>query len=376
MIIRENLLLWIVVILFAFSSATQLFYYIYFYLAVIQHKHAVRNSEKKPVSVIICARNEANNLTTFLPAVLEQDYPDFEVIVVNDCSEDNSSDVLGEFLKRYPRLKVSILNRDIKFTHNKKFAQFIGIKAATNDILLFTDADCKPESDKWIESMVSNFEEDTDFVLGYGGFFSGRGILNKYIRYETMTIALQYFGMTLRGFPYMGVGRNLAYRRSVFFKNNGFGSHNHVISGDDDLFVNKNANTQNTRVELRNIAHTMSVPAVKWTEWFIRKQRHLTTSRYYKSGDKFRLITEPASRIIFYTSFVILLSQLFLWQAVLTVFGIRLIVQSVIFVKGQKKFKEKDLTAYSLIFDIFSPVINCVVYMSNIIKGQRKYRWK
>lgn len=368
--------MWIVLILFAFSTATQLFYYIYFYLAVSQHKHSARNSEKKPVSVIICARNEAENLTNFLPAVLEQDYPDFEVIVVNDCSEDNSSDVLGKFLKKYPHLKVSILNRDIKFTHNKKFAQFIGIKAAVNDILLFTDADCRPESDKWIESMTSNFEEDTDFVIGYGGFFPGRGILNKYIRYETMTIALQYFGMTLRGFPYMGVGRNLAYRRSVFFKNNGFGSHNHLISGDDDLFVNKNANTQNSRVELRDIAHTMSVPSAKWREWFIRKQRHLTTSQYYKPGDKFRLITEPASRVIFYTSFVILLLKLFLWQAVLAVFGIRLIAQSVIFKKGQKKFKEKGLTAYSLIFDIFSPVINSVVYLSNIIKGQRKNRWK
>ena len=147
---------------------------------------------------------------------------------------------------QYPHLKISTVNKDPKFTHNKKFAQFIGIKAAKNDILLFTDADCQPESDKWLEDMTSHFDDKTDFVLGYGGYLNEKGLLNKYIRYDSMTIAMQYLGMAIRGIPYMGVGRNLAYRRSVFFNNKGFGAHNHIISGDDDLFVNSNATKSNT----------------------------------------------------------------------------------------------------------------------------------
>ena len=180
----------------------------------------------------------------FLPSVLEQEYPDYEVIVVNDCSEDNSYDVLGILLEKYPNLKISTINKDPKFTHNKKFAQFIGIKAAKNELLLFTDADCKPVSNRWLEYMTSHFDEKTNFVLGYGGFFSKGGLLNKYIRYDCMFIAMQYLGMALRGVPYMGVGRNLAYRRSVFFRNKGFGSHNHIVSGDDDLMVNSIGNWQ------------------------------------------------------------------------------------------------------------------------------------
>jgi len=235
---REHLFLLVVFAIFGLTSAVQLFYYLYFYLSLLKKRPAGDPGKKGPVSVIICARNEEENLRAFMPSVLTQDYPDYEVIVVNDCSEDNTFEVLGELIPRYPHLRVSTVQKDPKFTHNKKFAQFIGIKAAANEYLLFTDADCQPVSPGWITGMVSHFSEKTDFVLGYGGFFRGKGLLNQYIRYDTMTIAMQYLGMAIRGLPYMGVGRNLAYKRSVFFKNKGFSSHNYVISGDDDLFVN------------------------------------------------------------------------------------------------------------------------------------------
>ena len=140
-----------------------------------------------------------------------------------------------------------------------------------------------------------------------------KGLLNKYIRYDSMTIAMQYLGMAIRGIPYMGVGRNLAYRRSVFFRNKGFGTHNHIISGDDDLFVNTNATGENTCVEFRNETHTRSVPCSDFNEWIKQKKRHLTTAPYYKFRDKFLLITEPVTRILFYTAFIILLSFIFLW---------------------------------------------------------------
>jgi cellulose synthase/poly-beta-1,6-N-acetylglucosamine synthase-like glycosyltransferase len=373
---RENPVLATLFIIFALSAAIQLFYYLWFYLSVITFKHPEPKGPAQPVSVIICARNEADNLRDFLPAVCEQDYPDFEVIVVNDCSDDDSFDVLGEYLLRYPNLKVSNVNKDPKFTHNKKFAQFIGIKAAKNDLLLFTDADCKPESPLWISRMVSHFREGTDFIIGYGGYIAGAGLLNKYIRYESMMVAVQYLGMALKGFPYMGVGRNLAYRRSLFFERKGFGSHNHVISGDDDLFVNSNATAGNTCVEFRKEAHTRSMPAGSFREWFIQKKRHLTTAPFYKPVDKFLLLTEPASRLIFYTLFVLLLSFLFLWPFVLGVFILRLIVHLTILLMVRNKLNEKGITGYSLIFDIFSPLINGVVLASNTIRRPGKNQWK
>jgi cellulose synthase/poly-beta-1,6-N-acetylglucosamine synthase-like glycosyltransferase len=373
---HKSTLLLVIFCIFSSAAAVELFYYLFFYLSVYLRRPQETKRTGMPVSIIICARNEAENLQNFLPAVLEQDYPDYEVIVVNDCSEDNSYEVLGKYLKQYPHLRISTVNKDPKFTHNKKFAQFIGIKASKNEILLFTDADCKPESDKWIEGMTSHFDEKTNFVLGYGGYLREDGLLNKYIRYDCMTIAMQYLGMAIRGIPYMGVGRNLAYRRSVFFSNKGFGSHNHVISGDDDLLVNTVATGKNTLVEFRTEAHTRSVPCSGFNEWLLQKKRHLTTAPYYKIRDKILLIAEPLTRILFYASFILLLCFIFLWPWVLAVFVLRLITQIIVFNLVQKKLNEPGLLFYLLIFDIFSPVITSIIFLSNIRSRSAKNQWK
>ncbi len=373
---HDSLFILVVSAVFILSAAVQLFYYLFYYLAVHLYKPSVNKTTKEPVSVIICARNEAENLTNFLPAILEQEYPDYEVIVVNDCSEDNSYDVLGKYQLQYPHLKISTINKDPKFTHNKKFAQFIGIKAAKNEILLFTDADCQPESVKWLEGMTSNFNDKISFVLGYGGYLIEKGILNKYIRYDSVTIAMQYFGMAIRGIPYMGVGRNLAYRRSVFFAGNGFGAHNHIASGDDDLLVNTNATKENTCAEFGPGTHTRSVPCTDINGLLIQKKRHFTTAPYYKLRDKLLLITEPATRVLFYSSLIVLLSFGFLWPYILAVFIIRLAVQITIFKLVHKKLNEPGLIVYSLFFDIFSPSFNLIIYLSNIRKNPGKTRWK
>jgi len=373
---HENIILLVVFYIFSAVTAIQLFYYLFFYLSVYLRKFSETKKTVEPVSIIICARNEAENLQNFLPSILEQSYPDFEVIVVNDCSEDNSYVILSNYQTKYPHLRISNVNKDPKFTHNKKFAQFIGIKAARNEILLFTDSDCKPESDKWLEGMTSHFDSKTSFVLGYGGYLSEKGFLNKYIRYDSLTIAMQYLGMAIRGLPYMGVGRNLAYRRSVFFENKGFGSHNHIVSGDDDLFVNSIANGKNTSVEFRYETHTRSVPCQELNEWIIQKKRHLTTAPYYKIRDKILLVTEPLTRIIFYATFIVLLSFTFLWPWVLAVFMARFITQLTVFSLTQKKLNEPGLLGYLLFFDIFSPLINGIIFISNTRSKSGKNRWK
>jgi len=373
---HENIILLVVFYIFSAVTAIQLFYYLFFYLSVYLRQFSEPRVTGEPVSIIICARNEAENLQNFLPSILEQKYPDFEVIVVNDCSEDNSYIILSNLLTQYPHLRISTVNKDPKFTHNKKFAQFIGIKAARNEILLFTDSDCKPESDKWLEGMTSHFESKTSFVLGYGGYLREKGFLNKYIRYDSMVIAMQYLGMAIRGLPYMGVGRNLAYRRSVFFENKGFGSHNHIVSGDDDLFVNSIAKRKNTSVEFRYETHTRSIPCHDLNAWIIQKKRHLTTAPYYKIRDKILLITEPLTRIIFYATFIVLLSFTFLWPWVLAVFMVRLLTQFTVFALTQKKLNEPGLLGYLLFFDIFSPLINGIIYISNTRSKSGKNKWK
>jgi poly-beta-1,6-N-acetyl-D-glucosamine synthase len=375
MILLDHPFLLIFFIVFALSFIIQLFYYLFYYLAPVLFGHPDTPGKKDPVSVIICARNEDDNLRNFLPAVLEQDYPEYEVVVVNDCSEDDTFNVLGEYLKKYPNLRVSNISKDPKFTHNKKFAQFIGIKAAKNEILIFTDADCRPESEKWLEKMASRFDDNIDFVLGYGGYFTKKGLLNRYIRYDSLSIAMQYLGMAIKGVPYMGVGRNLAYRRTLFFDKKGFGNHAYLASGDDDLFVNSNALKNNIAVEFRKESHTRSVPASGVFEFYKQKKRHLTTANYYKFRNKVALITEPVSRVLFYFSLIVLLSNLFLWPVVLAIFGVRIITQCTVFALIQKKLNDRGLLPWMPIFDILSPFINTVIYIGSLRQRAGKNRW-
>ncbi len=376
MILNDNPFLLVLFIIFIFTALVQIFYYLFYYLSPGLFKTKDISPIKDPVSVIICARNEEENLKNFLPKVLEQEYSGFEVIVVNDCSDDDSYKVLGEYLQKYSNLHVSNITKDPKFTHNKKFAQFIGIKAAQNELLLFTDADCCPESPKWIENMVSHFDEKTDFVLGFGGYYARKGLLNKYIRYDSMVIAMQYLGMAIRGIPYMGVGRNLAYRRSFFFSKRGFGNYSHLASGDDDLFVNANSSKTNTALEFRKESHTRSVPASSAGNFFKQKKRHLTTARHYKFRDKLILAVEPASRLLFYVSLVVLLANLFLWPAVLLIFAVRALIQFTVVHIVRERLNEKGLLLWFQMFDVLSPFINFAIFLSSRWQDPGKYQWK
>ena len=235
----------IVLSIFCFCLLVQLFYYFFIYFRFIFYRDRSKRKTNEPVSVVICAQNEELNLKKFLPSVLNQNYPEYEVIVVDDCSTDNTADVLSEFKLKYKNLRVTFINKDDKFSHGKKLALTVGIKGAKHEWLLLTDADCEPVNENWIKTMSQNFTKDTSVVLGYGGYFRKRSILNNLIRFDALFIALQYFSLALKGKPYMGVGRNLAYRQSLFFKNKGFASHYQLLSGDDDLFINEVANKKN-----------------------------------------------------------------------------------------------------------------------------------
>ena len=352
----------------------QIFYYLFFYLRIVFYKFKDKKNKQFPVSIIICAKDEAENLKNFLPKVLNQKYPEFEVIVVNDASEDETEDVLKLLKNEHKHLYITKIPIDLKFKHGKKLAVTIGLKAAKNDWVLLTDADCVPESENWLAYMQENFVDKTDIVLGYGAYKTEKGFLNKLIRFDTMFIALQYFTFAMAGVPYMGVGRNLAYKKSLFFTKKGFASHLNLLSGDDDLFVNENANKNNTKIELRTETFTKSNPEENFKSWFYQKKRHLTTGKYYKSKHKFLLGIEIISRAIFYTSIIasiFILKQLFL-LVITTIFLIRMIIQLFVFYKASKRFNEKNIFYLGIIFDFTIPLINFIVVLSNTLNRKHK----
>jgi glycosyltransferase involved in cell wall biosynthesis len=340
--------------LFALVTLIQLIYHWLFYSRLAFYKPGTQSkSQTQPVSVIVCARDEAANLATNLPGILVQTYPTtHEVIVVNDNSVDESKYVIAELQKSFKNLQHVELKHEAKGIPGKKYPLSIGIKEAKHEVLLLTDSDCVPASEFWIQKMQEAYTNGVEVVLGYGAYHKKPGLLNKLIRFETFQSALQFLSFALAGMPYMGVGRNLSYKKGLFFQVKGFSSLNHIASGDDDLFINKVANKKNTAIVIDADAMTLSEPKKNFGEWITQKNRHYTTAKYYKPAHKFLLGLYSFSQFLFYPAFII--SILFFdWRIILGLFAIRMISFFFIYVNAMKKLNEQDLTSWLLFFDLW-----------------------
>ncbi len=359
------------------SFAIELFYIIFFYLRFLLKKFPKTKGANLPVSVIIAAKNEAENLRKFLPSILEQNYDNYEVIVVNDASSDDTEIILAELKQKYKHLYFTNIPENQQFKHGKKLALSIGIKAAKNEFLIFTDADCKPLSKNWIKSIVANFDEQTIFVIGYGGYFAQKGLLNKLIRSDTVQIAITYFSFANAGIPYMGVGRNMAYRKSFFNKVQGFKDHWNLLSGSDDLFINKYANAKNLKIEISPESLVKSIPKNKFKNFVNQKIRHFSTAPYYKFKHKLLLGIELLMRIIFFTTVItsFFIPKITLWAIIL--FIIRFILLIWVYTAANKRFQEKNILIMEIFYDFFQLFFNLYIYIKkSLSKNKNYYVWK
>jgi cellulose synthase/poly-beta-1,6-N-acetylglucosamine synthase-like glycosyltransferase len=341
-------------------------------------KKKAAEGKQQAVSVVICARNEYYYLERNLPYILEQDYPDFEVVVVNDDSDDDTKDLLNDFSRKYSNLSVVNVQKSNNFFKGKKFPLSLGIKSAKNDLILLTDADCHPVDKNWINRMQLPFAKpNVKIVLGYGGYHVSKGFLSKLIQFDTLMIALQYFSFAKIGIPYMGVGRNLAYRKSLFIEKKGFVNHYHVSSGDDDLFVNQNASRKNTCIEFAMDSHTVSEPKPDMESWVYQKRRHAKTGKYYKFYHIILLSLFPLTTIGFYTLGAIILimfPHLYTIIIVISLFLLRIISQLIVTKRAMVKLNEKNLLFLAPFLELYLLFFNAYIMFSNSFKQES--RWK
>lgn len=330
-------------------------------------------SEHTPISLLICAKNEAKNLEKNIPLWLQQDYPDFEIILINDASSDETLDVMEQFANQDSRISIVDVENNEAFWGNKKYALTLGIKKAKNERMLFTDADCRPAGNEWLRSMTSHFSEEKQIILGYGPYIKKSGLLNKLIRFETLMTAVQYFSYAIAGTPYMGVGRNLAYTSNLFYSTNGFISHMNIASGDDDLFVNEVATKENTTLCISENAFTYSEPKTSLKSWIIQKKRHVSTANKYKFKHQLLLGLFFVSNLFFWgLAFATLLTLD--WKIPIVLIGIRLLIHWVIIGKSARKLKEKDLIPIVPLLDFFLVFIQLSIFISNSIS--KPTHWK
>lgn len=330
---------------------------------------------KLPVSVIISARNEAKNLRKNLPSILDQNYKNFEVVVVNDCSSDTSDEVLKEFQLQYKNLKIVTITEHVRFKTGKKFALTLGIKAAKHEHLLFTDADCEPASKNWITRMAANFTGDTQIVLGYSPYYKTNNFLNSLIRFETLKTGINYLSAALNSDAYMGIGRNLAYTKTLFFGAKGFAAHMHVLSGDDDLFVNQNATTDNTAIEIHPETFVFTSAKTTIASLYRQKKRHMGVGKLYKTRHRKILSFDAVTGLLFYASLIAGLCYRYeSFFVALGLFLLRWIVQIFIYHKTFKKLGEARLLWYLPILDfVYYLYINIFGTIGTFIKTRQ---WK
>jgi len=368
-------MLTIILYFFIAIVVVQLFYYLIVFAKFSFAKKQEVSPKNIPISVIVCAKNEEENVIKYIPLLAEQNYPDFEIVLIDDASSDNTLEVFEEFEKQYPNIRLVKVKNNEAFWGNKKYALTLGIKAAKKDYLLFTDADCYPTSKDWITAMSAQFTKEETIVLGYGAYEKiTNSFLNKIIRFETLLTAIQYFSWAKMRRPYMGVGRNLAYKKEEFFRVNGFIDHIQIRSGDDDLFINQASNSNNTSISYSPESFTLSTPKKTYKDWFIQKRRHVATANFYKTFDKIQLGLFFSTQLFFLLLPIPLLIFQFQWILVLSLIGFRYLFTWITIGFAAGKLKEKDVIYWYPIIEIILIFTQINVFITNIFS--KPAHWK
>lgn len=327
-----------------------------------------------PASVIICAKNEAQNLAQYLKVVLIQQYKQYEVIVVNDQSTDNTIDVLVEFYLRNKNLKiVNVAPGEDKTNSGKKYALQKGIAAATFDTIVVTDADCRPATTVWLAKMVGAYMHHTKVVLGHSPYEKQPGFLNKLIRYENFVTALQYFGFAQSGMPYMGVGRNLSYKKEVFTNYNPGDKQKAIPTGDDDLLINAVATDKNTEVCIDKDTFIYTRPQTTLSGWLNQKRRHLRSGFRYKIHHSALLFLFALSNFLFYALFMVALVKSNLLIVLTGVFLLTLLLKLAVTFRIYSKLGAEDLRFFAPVLDIAYTIYLVVIFFLLLLKPKNSW---
>ena len=359
---------------FAGVALVQLIYYLGIFGKFAFAKPQTVTPKRIPVSVIVCAKNEAEKVSKLVPLLAGQNYPDFEVVLIDDASSDETRDIFEEFEKQYANVKLVKVENNEAFWGNKKYALTLGIKAASKEYLLFTDADCYPASKDWILQMSSQFTMSKTIVLGYGGYEKTNSLLNKIIRFDNMLTATQYFAWAKAGSPFSGEGRNLAYKKEEFFKVNGYIDHMNIRAGEEALFLNQAANKKNTTICFSPDSFTYCEPKKSLSTWLTQKRRQVYLNRFFSSFHKLQQRLYFFSQFTFIVLAVLLLALQYSWMLVVPVIAARYMASWITLGDSAAKLREKDTMYWYPVIEIFLTFTQLNIFFRNLFS--KPVHWK
>ena len=369
-----NRLSFIILLCFGITFIIQLIYHwcVFSKLAFYKEKDRTKSDDQlEPVSVVVCARDAYEYLQDLIPVLLTQDYPDYEIVIVNDCSEDETEEWLKDIERRETKIKPVQLRQHLNFFNGKKFPLSMGIKSAKNDLIVLTDVNCLPTNSQWLRSVVNSYGNNTEVVIGYSPYMNKKGVFNQIMRFDAVQYAMQYLSAALNKHPYMGIGTNLSYRKELFYRHKGFTSHYTTSVGDDDLFISQVASKKNTEVLIDAENAILTTPPHKFGMWaHIKSSRYSTIPQYdVKAKASSALFTW--SHFLFYASFIALMllkpafalsiGAVYYIPILVFFFLLRYGSQMIIYHGATKRLGEKGLLpgliVYDLLFAFLTPIL-------------------
>lgn len=363
----------------------QLYYFLVPYSRLFrsnrQQDKLPENTNCPPLSIIMVTKDSASMLKENLPSILEQDYPEYEVIVVNDESAGEDEDILKILCSRYPHLYRTFIPKSARYVSRKKLGIAMGIKASKYDWIVVTEPYCKPVSKNWLRSMARDFVPGTDIVLGYCNYYGGKGFFLKRIISDMLIVSMRFLGKAIGGNPYMGIGRNMAYRKDIYLKHKGFYNQLTLSRGDDDLFINEIADRNNTKVCACSDS-IMRMPAPKYKKiWKDDKISYEVTGSRYKGMARLSNSIETWSAMLFNISVItslcigIVCREWIFTASVCAAWIIRTIVAMTVYCKTAKAMGEK-VSAFLFIYDLLRPLYSLSLKTGYITRNKSDYMRK
>ncbi len=358
--------------IFSFSLLVQLGYFWIFFSKLAFYKARQASGAQPPVSVVITTHNQYNNLKQNLPSLLDQDYPEFEIMVVNDNSGDGSDELLQDLSRQYTNLNIVDLKQSLNWFKGRKFPLSLGIKSAKHDVLILTDICCRPPSNQWIKEMVAAYNPETEIVLSYSTYAT-KSKFNRWYRFAAFYDGIFYLAMALADKPFKGIGKNLSYQKQLFYNNKGFSSHYKINVGDDELFINQTAKKDNTRIQISPESKVAVVNPISFAQWFKTEKTRILIRKFFKPGSRFLLSLFQSTAFLYFTTFALLLVFGANWIVALSLFSLRFISQFVIFGMAAKKLGEKNILISSPLFEVLLILFDFFIWI--ILIFGRKNKW-
>ncbi len=358
---------------FALAFLVQLVYLILLIKFIFSDKQKDKEPNHPSISLVVTSRNYVDQLQVLLPSLLAQDYPDFEVVVVDDCSTDGTDWLLAEMKISHGNLKTTRIIQETDFPN--ALAISIGVRAATKEWLLYLSPLCVVPDNQWLRNYAQRLEQDKEASIGYMNYYKTKGSYKNWLRFENFTSYLlsgagKAFGVAMPVFEY-----NIAYRREKFLELRGFAAVLDSPFSENELFVNKIATKNNLVVQNNRTAPIAYEGEADWIDLVEFKKKQLMLRRKLTSGQRFFRSLNLVSRLVLTGTLVLLLvvSPLKFW--VLGAWIFLLIFEMSWIAVATKKLGEKNFLPALLIYKAFLPLINGFFIFNQLFTGQKR-KWK